>query len=455
MRYGKRKRTMAKTPMSSRTRKMAKPMGGVARRLTFKKRTMRARTTSKGRKRPIGVYKARKGVASKYSAASRYGVERVVDVGGLMQNEFSLYIGHSTTCIPEQMKSVAYAIVRKLFARAGIDFSDWKRQNDRWVVVNNENPPGQAFLALYYTYTDQNNSGFGEPTSNIIQLNTTPEDSAIGLYNQMVNDLSPVGREPTTFYLVKYNGDFQGVVNPNNILERYATLQANSILVHLQTKSELVIQNRTQAAGVTGTGGEAIETLVNDIGANPLIGMYYTTTGNVFRDASMRRDAILPPVIPPGELQPNDSINVSSKGLAADNANGLIRRDAGTSSWAAYPPNPKLIGAKTGNKISVLPGSMRKSNLFHKFVCKLTTLLITFQRQAGLLGADNEFPAVEWGKSALFGLRLQLNAGSEERQPKLAYQLKWEHKVHLTAKRSEPLQAIVETRRVPGPPAPP
>lgn len=421
------KKTMYKK--NSRPRKYTAPKRAVASR----KRTYRARTYRTNR-RPVGLYKARRGIAAKYSQASKHGVERIVDKGGVMADPRALYIGHSTTCIPEQLRSVAYAVVRKLTNRAGIGFKVWNQANERWAAANSEGTVAMR-LAIVFTFYSQLNETQTSVFSNFIPLDASPNDAAEALYERLRIDVAEPGREVQEFFLVKQRGA-SSVFVANDVVERYATLQANSMLINFQVRSELTIQNQTAAARA---GVNPEDSNIDEVANNPLKGMYYTTKGNVFRDASDVRNSY---TIPTG----TDSINVDQRGLTADNEDGLIRRDAGGSTWAAYPPNPKLIGAKTGNKMLVLPGQMKKSVLFQMYKCKFNTLMNMFQRQTAFRGSANEFIPVEWGKSALFGLRLAMNTATNERNPTVGYELKWQHKVHITTMKAEPIAPFVVTR---------
>lgn len=442
---GKSGATMA---YSMRKRKVGGRTNPLRRRQAMKTVNRRriARTKRTATRRPVGMYKVYKGVRAKYSAASKYGVERIVDTGGVMTNGKSVYCGHSTTCIPQQMRTVAYAVVRKLAQKAGIGFNVWDQLPNEWSLIREEGTL-LAQLGIYFSYSSTFDASGSLLRSNFIGASGTPAGVADALYAEMRNQLAAAGREAVTFYLVKATTNSGAVPNDTQISERYASMNANSMIINFSVTSELTIQNQT-AAALTSTATAGQDAQINEVGNNPLKGLYYTTKGNTFRDASNVRNSYTLP------LNVTDSVDIDQRGLIADNENGLIRRDAGASSWAPYPPNPKLIGAKTGNSIMVLPGQLRKSKLFQVYKCHFNTLLIQFQRQAALLGAPNEFISVEWGKSGLFGLRLAMNSATstanEEKNVRIGYELKWEHKCYITPKKVNPINALVVSRAANG-----
>ena len=443
------------------------------RRRLLRRRAMRSRRRKQARRRArthkktrgLSIRRVGKGIRAKASQPSLYGAEFKRDVGGIMEDRRAVYIGHATMMKPEMLNIFSRALVRKLFMLAGIDFQGWQTLVNDYSTIFREDGATDNKMVIWYTYFLPNDLQPGTTTrgrplrSENITWNTSEVPAAIAfnlvtsLRNNLYRETGPGVIEPLGGQGAELIEIFLGKGEPTTtegnsvIYERYASIQANRYKITFDMRSLLKIQNLTTAAQVTGT----VNQLINDVGNNPLQGLYYTNYGNNFKDTSMTRtgNAVL--------TNARDSINVEQQGYVANNNNGLMRRDAGSSNYAMYPPNPKVLNARTGNYLVVKPGSIKTSKLFHQKTFTINSFMTFMRDQITNTGSDNTFIGTKFGKCAMFGLRHMINFGQtgsplveDDVRVKVGYELRWSYGCYLTKTPTKPIAPDIVTRNAGG-----
>lgn len=309
-------------------------------------------------------------------------------------------IGHGTAC-SQIMRSMARAILRKLFAGAGEQIEDWSKyprgpQNARvikyWYTTNNT--PAQ--------YTER----FFGPITTDVAAAGVPATAGARTYFVLANDLADdmwtillAGDANVQFYqfeMSDWNGGAQSQV--------CSSIDASRMTFEFNVNSKLTVQNTSVA-----TGGDTAN--ANAVSDNPVLGKKYTRNKNHFPLETMTYRAITTP-----------------QSIVADKDTGVI--SAGTNSTGALaglpeyfrrPPSKTAMQALTCTDVYFRAGQIKQFSFNHKFSYTMNTMVKKFQQ---MLSVDSTF-AMDFGKSEVLVLRKQLSTSAESN---MTFEMKVEQK---------------------------
>jgi hypothetical protein len=376
----------------------------------------------------------KKGVKKRPPAkASLYGSIQKRDRGGQFFDKNTVYVGHSTYVPADMLESLARAMTRKLFRKAGLDPKAW---TDLLPLL----PTGQRWGIRIERFFKGN-------TTQASAVDVLASDAFVGdTYNQYAllvggllrGQLPEADHEMLRVFLVKADGT-------GAVLDRPSNIDPGRMMINFQCTSELKIQNITKPQGnITGTD-------IQDIGNNPLHGYYICGTGNGFLDKGQERAVGLT----------NEPTEIRKAGfLASATEQGLIGRRALSTNYAQMPMDANdFTNAKMQNKTYVKPGDIKMSRLYSSFKMTILGFLNTFRKDIGLSPQDPSgdvpnFLYYKQGKCAMWGLRRVLDMGTVEDNVSAGVGFELNYKVgsYLTEAGASVCPDLVITTETPAPP---
>lgn len=322
------------------------------------------------------------------------GFRHTVEIHGTVSDPDCVYVGHSTFSGIQTLELLSQVLLRKLFAKAGVQIRDihepirgyQANTSSMWRIVitrvNKEDgtvdtsvqhtTPAGADESIYLMVGDQQAGVVGSFTG----LYNVLYDAALGGNGADVRNV----RIPTSIAL------YQEEENITQFFQFRAELKLDNEHVNIMTKSELKIQNRS----VSASGGTTTES----VDANPLMGKLYHFNGGAPRARVPYVNFI--------ESVPDMSgvITTRAAQLTATGAQYMSEPPGGKAFW-----NCKSIA-----KIGLQPGQIRYDSIsfkrkmqIHKFLKAMNLGSGPSQRQINL-----------FGKSALIALEDVINVNASQ-----------------------------------------
>lgn len=235
-------------------------------------KTRRRPSSRKTIMRGSGNYKgpfpaARPTMPSVEDMALSYGSGRVLETYGSCAGTEICWVGASTLDIGEMAKTVAQAILRKLFAQAGLIITNPSMPIISQVIFGGPGVPdvyqGGGFEIVRQRQNAVGDRDYAKHTmSQLDTLEQLAVDS--GLVDEIINySVATNDNISKTIRLFQIDANFTGITYGKCV----STLNMNNEKIHLTMKCKLIVQNRT--LGATGS----VDTEVLD--AQPLQGKIY------------------------------------------------------------------------------------------------------------------------------------------------------------------------------------
>jgi hypothetical protein len=393
------------------------------RKLNFGARRRRARTTRKTRQ-PIGVYRVRKGIKPKTSKAAKYGMQMVTENGGYFSDPNCVYVGHSTESPQTMWRCAMFAVFRKLFAKAGFTFADWKSKEGLDLVTNEQKlkiklwfsagPDSVTQDARDFTVFDEANDTYNG------EAQKWADDTQTNIMQNPNTELKRVE-------LQEFRGD------PTITYERnIAAMNFEDLSICHVTKSILRVQNRTQ------DDATATASLVNSVNANPLVGYRYECRGKGFRVNTQKNIA---ETTPTGETS-------TGEGWGANAVIGVIlaRAQFTNSEISKKPVLPSEFRAiKSVNKLTLVPGTIKEDKLVQIHKMKLNKFIDMIELFVRNPVTNKGLEFENYGKSAMIGVEKAMQTGEEAGlNVKIGWQLDRNYSCYVTEHKSMVAQRLVE-----------
>jgi len=301
------------------------------------KMTQTSRAKGKCRQKAVGGELGgkflRDGSSNKFKQYTKNGAVLSKEVGTLATATiatYPIYVGHAThadsTTIHELFWMTA---VRELYGKAGVQFTDFGQPG-----------PGAYTIVVYYILGPDNGA---KSTFNVITVGKTYKTIANELFQLFRTQWdTPSGAQNLyvcQLELVYSTGATQALV---------ASIDLTDVTVHVLCKSDLKLQNRTNAAGADDDINSS-----ENVANQPLYGKSYSGKGT----------GLIPKVGFTGAVQP---LNCSTTGTLTQNPGGICvyAPVTGNASFYGEPPLPTLFTPRPlCSKASLLPGVIKASTL--------------------------------------------------------------------------------------------
>nr|QXN75716.1 MAG: capsid protein [Virus sp.] len=314
-------------------------------------------STSAGRLGPC-----RQGVSNATSAYSKQGFVREITVGGALQDNTCIYLGHSDLSTDSTLYQTCVALVRSFFKASGFDFQS----------VDDKIPPfTDGMNSLMIDWLDNSNTvqQQGFPWNDTTApFNATPASVALALFDFFKAAISTNARRI-------YRRIF-GYSTGGNTRVR-STFNLASARISILNTSSLKVQNSSKSS-YTPDGvyaGDIADESNDNINAVPLKGVSYfgkkTWTG-----------------LRPYQLLANDNTAATGRAtvpleILANPEDGFMTlRGPNSANWIATPlvysnppPPAHMMNVKNSGYVTLEPGCMKNDNLVFKFEGSLNTLL--------------------------------------------------------------------------------
>lgn len=215
------------------------------------------------RKSTLGTYagktkrSTKKGMNVAVNKYAKYGVVTNRETTDAIEDEDCVYVGHSSVAVSPLIRTAWYAVIKKLFAKAGIQIRDFTE-----IVELEENYRVELFLR-------------STENDDILSYSNISYTAGVATYEAVANDKS-LWVLNNYFDTVYENLRFHEIIlvqekqGQEDVLAKLILDQMN---IHYFSKSTLRMQNRTQPAGIEGVA-EA-----DDVNNVPLTGRSYLCKG--------------------------------------------------------------------------------------------------------------------------------------------------------------------------------
>jgi len=318
--------------------------------------------------------------------ALNIGCGKTLENYGKAQGTEIVWIGATTLNINELSAVVSKAILRKLYAKAGIHITNSEVILNSLVTFSGTQiPSGAGFKVLRKTV--DNTGATALNWYNTVATETlTSVASNCGLQQEIV-DVATAVVASWTNCIELWQIDNTASTDEGR---RVATLNLNNELIHYSSKVKLVVQNRTK--GATGTS-DALDI----IDAQPLKGrMYYFRKGNpIVREM-------------PGTTAPPNTNSIMSR-WTGDTIVLYSDTTTGYDGQLKNPPPPSFFqNCSKSSYITLEPGDLKDVNLKNETVQYYSDFL----RSLNWITAGTGFRRQKAGDSILIALEERLNSGS-------------------------------------------
>lgn len=285
--------------------------------------------------------RARRGRRVRVGKMAARGAMIKTETGGEVTDPECTFVGHAT-CAPEKvLRVICMAIVRKLFAQAGVQIKAFTDDPKEWVTPTGSNGIGR--IRYYYS-----NAETSAVTQRPIVLAAT--DNYDDMVTTLVNDIKGQFAGLNQPQIHKFDLELYtqvGAGEHGNIPRR---LECDKMYITLNMSSEMTIQNRTVAA-TAGTGDEHRD--ATDVQNNPLEGYSYYCSGNSFRLASRKNTGA------GTEMGPDLTYGDITSTYTAFNT---VSTEDGENT--KRPPNAYFFkNTKRSRKTRLMPGGLLRSKL--------------------------------------------------------------------------------------------
>lgn len=341
-------------------------------------------------------------VKQKEMKFKKFGTEFVREDRGKVNDPNCVYVGHAIAS-QQVVQSVARAIVRAIWKKAGVDVVDF-----------DNNIPMSAINSYTFSWKyikDVTSNGVWVTRNINIVLGTSYERLAEDIVTDMVlvmTDANPVVEGPWQTIRVCDFTLISGLGTDNE--QVMARITANGLNVEFDFYSSLAVQNITLAAA----GGDINDELSTNVENNPLKGKIYQST-NMSNGLLVR-------------YKPN-SATPSFRNMVADRASGLIVENAsfmGSDMYDKPPPAPFFNCVKSSGVI-LQPGQIKKDVIKFKNTMHINKFLNTFAvsmwRNTNLAGSPEAETWVPFGLAHVVALEKVLDSGSTEQNVNVGYEV--------------------------------
>jgi len=333
---------------------------------------------------------------------NKFGTEFVREDRGKVNDPNCVYVGHSIAS-QQVVQSVARAIVRAIWKKAGVDVTDF----DLNIPMSATNS-----YTLSWKYIKDVTSTGVWTTNNIgIVLGTSYEKLSEDLVTAMVlafTDANPTNEGPWQTLRVCDFTLISGLGTPAE--QAMARITANGLNIEFDFFSSLAVQNITLAAA----GGDINDELSTNVENNPLKGKIYQST-------KMSNGFLV-------RYKPNAS-TPSFKNMIADRASGLIVEAASAMGSDLYdkPPPPALFSTTKSSPVLIQPGQIKRDVIKFKNTMHIDKFLNTFAvsmwRNTNLSGSPEGESWVPFGLAHVVALEKVLDSGATEQNVNVGYEV--------------------------------
>jgi hypothetical protein len=288
-----------------------------------------------------GFKRARRGRFVRVGKMAARGAMIKTETGGEVTDPECTFVGH-TTCAPEKVLRVTImAIVRKLFAKAGISIKAFTDDPQEWVTP----VATQSTGSFVYYYSNAEVSAITERSIAMLAADNY-DDLVTSVVTDMKTQFAGVSQPQLHKFDLILNT--QPATGAHVLLPR--RIECDKMFITLTMNSELTIQNRTVAA-TGGTGDEHRD--MTDVQNNPLEGYSYYCTGNSFRVANRKNTGAHV------EWGPDLTYGQITQTNAA-----VVAVDAHDGENTKRPPNAFYFkNTKRSAKQRLMPGGLMRSKL--------------------------------------------------------------------------------------------
>lgn len=357
---------------------------------------------------------------------SKAGSRLVIESGGILADPDTVYLGHATFVSNDMLNSLARAIVRKLFIKAGMDLRHWDEDLPTiisgyiWGIRIYRNSKGADSVASVNDFVERT-----------VPIGSTYYELA-NQVNQMLRVEFPNSdQELKQMELKTYTG------SPlDQQQDTVAKINGGNSKINFQIESVLKVQNITQAQGAA-----AGDDTIDQLGANPVAGTYFLGRGNGFQDRAQIR-----------ANQPGGSLSTSSlkKGWTASTGRkGIIENKAsdGNLYTKAVMKGTDFNNVSGSKACQMSPSEMKYSKLYSSMTMTIDGFLNLFRKDIIVSPSITEsiYPYHRHGKCAMFGLRKALDMGVEENNVRIGWQLVYKIGSYLTTNATNVAPDIVQT----------
>lgn len=376
-----------------------------------------------------------KGVPRKYHTVGRYagrfrrgkrslpdlfrqrGFMHTLEVHGVVSDPNCVYVGHSTYGSIQLLEVFMQAMLKKLFQKAGVVIKDVN------AAIPGETISANFIWRVDIEYINRETGSSGSGTYQFVNSTTSIKalsgDQAGGIAPLFTDFRAVVERYMTG----DYNGTTGSAYNVEEPVKLHLFRADNGVLsihwahaaeinfsdewIHLKSKSELKIQNRTLSA--TGSGD------AEDVTNNPIQGRLYefssgcprTKIPNVSLIASM--------------LEPSGTLNARAAQLVA----------AGADSYREPPVAGTFWNCSRSAQVMLQPGQIKQQTIYHKASFHLLKFLKKCMFGYGAQSTHKQINL--FGKSGMIALEDVINVNSAN-NISVAYEVNREFGCYLTTK---------------------